>query len=297
MKAIILAEHSRVDLSPLTERIPHPLLPVAGKSILMHALELLHRGSVRRVEVVSPTRHKALAAAVDTGPLLGMEVSFAPDIKGITQSETHCLVMGLTHLPDVNLNEELARLGDLKVHALMPIRMTVCAQPVALLLPPHPNMNISSDWGDIHRTEAIQLPIGPKRLLATDSFANYQQANFHLVRGKFHHLKPAGREYVSGHRAAPKARVRSKSMRSHHGYFGSNCRVEKTASLDGHVVIGDRVVVGKGARIMDSIILDRTYVGVNTDISRAIVDRNLLIKVDTGVTMKIEDPVLLGATA
>ena len=61
------------------------------------------------------------------------------------------------------------------------------------------------------------------------------------------------------------------------------------------MVIGDRVVVGKGANVRDSIIFDRTYIGSNTDCSDAIIDGNLLIKVDTGVSLLLDDPVLFGA--
>ena len=57
------------------------------------------------------------------------------------------------------------------------------------------------------------------------------------------------------------------------------------------------MVVGKGANVRDSIIFDRTYVGSHTDCSDAIIDGNLLIKVDTGVTLLLDDPVLFGAIA
>jgi NDP-sugar pyrophosphorylase family protein len=297
MKAVIIAEHSRIDLRPLTDRIPHPLLPVAGKPILMHALELLHRGSFREVDVLSPDASRKLEAAMDTGPLLGMKVRFVPDLEGIGDLQTHCLLVGLTHLLDASWDEELEQFGDLKVHALMPIRMTVCARPVGLLLPPRSGSKIAPDWADIHQTEAIQMSIGPKQVLETDSFLNYQQANFSLLRGEYRYLTPAGREFISGHRAAPKARIRAHTSGSEYGYFGTRCRVDRTAALDGHVVIGDEAVIAKGARISDSIILDRTYIGANTDFSGAIVDRDLLIKVETGAAMEIRDPVLFGATA
>lgn len=91
--------------------------------------------------------------------------------------------------------------------------------------------------------------------------------------------------------------MKTKTHKSDFAFFGSSCRVDKTAALGGHVIIGERAVVGKGARIRDSIILDQTYIGANTDFSRAIVDRNLLIKVDTGVCLEIADPVLFGAVA
>lgn len=297
MKAIIIAENSQCRLSPLTDRIPHALLPLAGKSILQHVLELLHRSSIRNLVVVSPSFWAELKLATDTGPLIGMEVDFVPEVPDFQQLSEHSLIVGLRDIVDVDWNDILDGLGDMEIHALMPIRMTVSAEPVALVLPPSFWEKIADDWSDIHRTEAIDWPIGPKRVLATGTFADYHHSNFQLIRGEFNYLKPAGRQYSSGHRASPKARVHPTSNQADHSYFGSHCRVDKTARLSGDVIIGDRVVVGKGAHVRDSVIFDSTYIGSNIDCSDAIIDRNLLIRVDTGVCLELDDPVLLGTTA
>ena len=295
MKAIIIAENSQCLLSPLTDRTPHALLPVAGKTILMHALETLHRSAILDVTVVSPSYCAELASEIDTGPLIGMDVRFTPMIPEGEKMSDHILMIGLKDIVDTDWDDVLDDLGDLKVHALMSIRMTVCAQPVALVLPPGFGDRIPTDWGDVHLIDAIHWPIGPKKVMSTSTLRDYHQSNFLLLRGEFKYIKPAGREYSSGHRASPKARVNAKSIQSDHGYFGAHCRVDKTARLGGDVVIGDRVVVGKGANVRDSIIFDRTYIGSNTDCSDAIIDGNLLIKVDTGVSLLLDDPVLFGA--
>jgi NDP-sugar pyrophosphorylase family protein len=297
MKAIIIAEYSQCNLSPLTDRTPHPLLPLAGKSILMHALEILHRSSILDVEVIAPSLAAKLEDTIDTGHLIGMKVHFTAEIPEPRRISEHCLVVGLSELVDTDWDDVLNDLGDLKVHALIPIRLTVCAVTVALLLPPYSHVSISGDWSDNHHTDAIHYPIGPRRVVSTDSFAAYREANFRLLRGEFKYMKASGREYTSGHRSAPKARVRANSIQSDHGYFGSYCRVDKTARLSGDVILGDHVVVGKGARIRDSVIFDSTYIGSNTDCTDAIINGNLLIRVDTGVCLELDDPMLFGAIA
>jgi len=297
MKAIIIAENSQCLLSPLTDRTPHALLPVAGKTILMHALETLHRSAILDVTVVSPSHCAEYTSEIDTGPLIGMDVRFIPKIPDGEKMSVHTLVIGLNSIVDTDWDQMLDSLGDLKVHALIPIRMTVCAEPVALVLPPGFRDQIPVDWGNIHLVDAIHLPIGPKKVLSISTLKDYHQSNFRLLRNEFNHIKPAGREYSSGHRTSPKARVNAQSIQSDHGYFGAHCRIDKSARLSGDVIIGDRVVVGKGANVRDSIIFDRTYIGSNTDCSDAIIDRNLLIKVDTGVSLLLDDPVLFGAIA
>jgi NDP-sugar pyrophosphorylase family protein len=314
MRAIIIAEHSECQLSPLTARTPYPLLPLAGKPILMHALEVLHRSSIREVDVVSPELHQQLETEIDTGPFMGMTVRFVhamPDLKNASQ---HSLIVGLSDIVDTDWNDILDDLGDLDVHALIPIKMTMHAIPVAMLVPPHfgrsslnwtrPGLKysygnfddkISCDWSELHRTEAIQLPINPQYLISTGNFEDYYQANFALLKGKFNYMKSAGREYLTGHRSAPKARVNERSILSRHGYFGSYCRIDKTARLYGDVIIGNSAIVDKGARVSDSIICDNTYIGSNIDCRKAIVNGNLMVKVDTGVCIEIDDPVLFGA--
>lgn len=316
MRAIIIAEHSQCHLSPLTGRTPHPLLPLAGKPILMHALEVLHHSSIREIDVVSPNFCKQLESGIDVGPLMGMVVRFVPAVPDLQQSSQHSLIVGLSDIVDTNWDDALEELGDLHLHAMIPIRMTVYGVAVAMLVPPHFGQaevswsrpgsryrygdfddQISCDWNEIHRTEAIQLPISPDHLISTSTFESYYQANFDLLCGEFTYLKPSGREYQSGHRRAPKARVNDSSIQSQHGYFGAHCRIDKSARLHGDVIIGDYAVVDRGARISDSIIFDNTYIGSNIDCRKAIVNGNLMIKMDTGVCLEIDDPVLFGAIA
>jgi NDP-sugar pyrophosphorylase family protein len=297
MRAIILAEGSQCDLSPLTDHVPHPLLPLAGKSILLHALEALHRSSIRNVEIVAPTLHGRLEAAIDTGPILGMKVEFRPRMLDLRHSEEHCLIIGLSDLVDIDWNDIFDQLGELEYHALIPIRLMALGIPVALLIPPHFDGKVSCDWSDIRHTEATQYRVTATRLVRTTSVSDYYDANFRVLKGKYKYLTPAGRNFTLGHRASPKARINKKSIQSKHGYFGSNSKVDKSAQLCGTVILGDNVIVDRGARVSNSIIFDRTYIGANTNCTDAIISGNLMIKVTTGVCIKLDDPILFGAIA
>jgi len=294
MRAIILAESSQCDLSPLTDRIPHPILPLAGKPLLLHALEALHRSSIKNVEVVAPTLHSKLEDAIDTGPLLGMQVRFGVDMLDLRHSKEHCLIIGLRNLADTDWKGVFDQLGELEYHALVPIRMVAMGKPVALLIPPKFDGEVSCDWFDIYHTEAVQLPITAERLVSTNTVSKYYDANFRMLQGKYKFMTPAGREFAAGHHASPRARVSGNSIRSTHGYFGSNSKVDKSASLTGNIILGNNVIVDKGAHVSDSIIFDSTYIGANTDCSRAIVSGGLMIKVDTGLALELDDPVIFG---
>ena len=297
MRAIILAESSQTGLSPLTNHIPHALCPLAGKSLLVHALEALHRSSIRSVEVVAPTSHDQLKSATDIRPMLGMQVRFVPEMFDLRHSKEHCLIIGLQTLVDIDWNVVFNQLGELEYHALMAIKLMALGETVAMLIPANFEGEVSCDWNDIYKAEAIQIPIPTARLIRTNSVPAYFKANFDMVQGKYEYLTPAGREFTAGHRASPKARIHKKSIQTRHGYFGSNSKVDKSARLFGSVIMGNNVMVDKGARVSDSIILDSTYIGANTDCVDAIVSGNMMIKVRTGLCLEINDPLLFGAIA
>jgi NDP-sugar pyrophosphorylase family protein len=297
MKAIILAEHAEFDLSVLTDRVPHALLPMAGKTLLMHAMEALLRSNIQQIDVVAPTLHERLEADIDTAPLAGMEVRFLPETQGTERAEEQLLLVGLTHFPDVEWGQEQLHLGNLLTQCLLPIRLVVNAVPVALLIPPGVGGAVSNSWSDIHRTDAIQHSIGPQNILATGEIKSFYNSSLKLLKDEYRYLKPAGRKCASGHRASPRARIDTRSLTSEFGYFGSNCRIDKMARISGSVVVGDRAVIAGGAHIRDSIIFDRTHIGANVECSRSIVDRDLLINVDTGTCLRLDDPIPLGTAA
>jgi NDP-sugar pyrophosphorylase family protein len=295
MQAIIIADHSQCKLAPLSHQLPLPLLPLAGKPLLMHALESLHRAGIHEITVVAPASANQLQREIDTGPLLGMNVCFQHHPANLEDSETHSLVLGLRDMVDASWNDVLDRFGDLKLHARIPIRMIAQGIPIALLLPPGFSGQLPVDWADAHLLDAIQLPIGPLRLISAASLPEYHEANFRVLRGEIKALTPAGRFWTEGHRIGPKARVRPGSLHTHHAFLGAHCRVDRTARLEGQVIVGENAEIARGARVRDSIIMDNTYLGAKTDCTRSILCGDLLIRVDTGISIRLNDPLLFGA--
>lgn len=301
MRAIILAESSHCDLSPLTTHTPHALLPLSGKSILVHALESLHRNGIRKVEVVAPRFHRELETALCTDSQLGMSLRFAPRMLDLRHLSEHCLIIGLQNLVDVDWDEvfeefcEVDEPGQAEYHTFYPVKVMAHGEPVALLIPPDFEELVSCDWSEIDQTDAVQIPVSPEHLLKINSIATYHEANFQLLKNEYKYIKPAGRVFTSGHVAAPRVHVYARSLQSSYGYFGYNSKVDKSASLCGKVILGDNVVVDKGARISDSIVLDSTYIGANTNCTNSIVNGNLMIRVDTGVCVELDDPMLFSA--
>jgi len=286
-------------MAPLTDRIPHPLLPLAGKSILLHALQTLYRGSIREVDVVAPKLHDELELAVDTSSLRGMRVRFLTEYPDLQRSASLSLIIGLSNIFDVDWDELIDSLGVVRVHFLIPSMLRVGSTNVALVTPAFFSEDLSSDWNKIDKIEAvpIQLPDCDTCSVPTNSFVDYHNANFQLLRNRFDNLKPSGQKLASGYHVGRKSKLHNESLRSEHGYVGSHCRIEKSAWLSGDVVIGDNVVISSGTNVTNSIICDRTYIGENLDCRNSIVNGNLLIRVDTGACLELDDPELLAVIA
>jgi NDP-sugar pyrophosphorylase family protein len=299
MRAIILTENSRCDMSLLTDRIPHALLPLAGKSILLHVLQTLHRAEILDVDVVAPKRRDELHAAFDTSLVPGMRVRFVTECPDLGSSASLGLVIGLNELFDVDWEEMLYSLGVVKVHFLIPSMVKAGSTNVALITPPYFAEKLSSDWSEVAEIEsiAVQLSGYDNCHVSTNTFVDYYNANFKVLRCEFENLGPSGRKLASGYHIGRKSKLHNESLQSEHGYVGSRCHIEESASLIGDVVIGDQVVIASGTNVADSIICDNTYIGANLDCRNAIVNGNLLIRVDTGSCLELEDPALLGALA
>lgn len=107
---------------------------------------------------------------------------------------------------------------------------------------------------------------------------------------------PAGLPYSDQVWVDVGSRVHESSSAQGLALIGRNTRIHKNVELRGFVVIGDNVVVDEGTSIVDSVILDNTYVGKQTILEQAVVDKKILYRADLDTAMLIEDAFLLGAT-
>lgn len=84
MKAMILAAGQGTRLRPLTDRIPKPMVLVAGKSVLEHNLELLARHGVCEAVINLHHRPQAIVEYLGNGSRWGVHItySFEPELLG-----------------------------------------------------------------------------------------------------------------------------------------------------------------------------------------------------------------------
>ena len=79
MKAMILAAGRGERMRPITDRIPKPLVPVAGKPLIVYHLEALARACVHDVVINLAYRGAQIREALDDGSRYGVRITYSDE--------------------------------------------------------------------------------------------------------------------------------------------------------------------------------------------------------------------------
>ena len=79
MKAMVLAAGRGERMRPITDRIPKPLVPVAGKPLIVYHIESLARAGVRDIVVNLSHLGAQIPAALGDGSSLGVRIAYSDE--------------------------------------------------------------------------------------------------------------------------------------------------------------------------------------------------------------------------
>lgn len=141
-----------------------------------------------------------------------------------------------------------------------------------------------------------------------DTFTDYYEAQSFMLRsaldgtlagnGKpsIQHLALDGRRVAQGIWIGHNTVVHPTTRFALPVYIGDNCLIGRDAELGPDVVIGQNVIVDDEATISHSTILDNTYVGQLVMADRRLVNKGLVVDINTAEYVQIVDEYLLGST-
>ena len=309
MRALVFADRLGAELEPLTEKLAVPLLPIAGKELLVYTIEELVNVGIRDLIVVASAHaEQSGASTLGDGQRWGAHIRYVLS-RG---EELPSAVWPRLNLADaeavVVLRGDVLRSpitkGFLDQAQSKTGAFAFCGveeDPRGSLFLLRPgcteigNLVDGLSWGNPKALPAEGgCVVSDARLNCLENLPAFHRANLDLVAGRFPGLGVVGRSVALGLHAGRRATVSPKSLKKGVAYVGANSRVHPEAELLGEVVIGDDVVVDRAATVRDSVILPRTYVGELVEVGNAIVSGNHLIRVDTGAMLKISEAFLLG---
>ena len=195
MRAMILAAGRGERMRPLTDRCPKPLLPAAGKPLIVYHLERLAAAGFHEVVINHAHLGEQLVAALGNGSDWGLSITWSPEPVGALETAGG-IRQALAHLDEGNDSPFLVINGD--IYCDWPIRPpTLAANDQAHLVlvdnpPQHPAGDFTLNGARVSDKSAET----PTLTFAGIGF--YRPSLFHtLVAGHAAKLAPLLREAMA----------------------------------------------------------------------------------------------------
>ena len=307
MRTIILADRLGHELFPLTDRTCPALLPVAGKSVLEHNLDMLANAGIKRAVIVIGSFADQVRTQFEFGRRWGMELDYwhtrgeeGPNAVLAQlprqQNDDELLIIrgDMIRTPGflIEFLEQAAKRDCPVLHGVFAGQasgLCLCRTQQADLSPLH--------WPSL----AQGLPVPSEssvelldaKVYRLESLANFHQANLDAAAGRVAGLTIPGRQTALGLTQGRNSKVSSRSLKVGIAFVGNGSEVHSTAELNHEVVISDQVIVDRYAILTDTVVLPNTYVGELVNLSHSIARGSDLIRVDINTHIHVTDAFLL----
>jgi NDP-sugar pyrophosphorylase family protein len=313
MKTILLANRLAPELSPLTELTCAALLRVAGKPLLIHAIESVAAARLTDIIVVVAPFADHVEKLLGDGVRWGMRFTY---LKARGDECPDALIRRLDARPDEDLlvvRGEILRtpiVAEFVARAVSTepamVAATIAGIPAGILLvrappwDPHQACNLiglARDGGNrtARKKSGTAIDFSDARLSTVESLRDFHRANLDAAAGRFPGLIIPGRKLMPGVTVGRKTRLPTSALKGRPVFVGSRCRVAADAELMSEVVVSSDVVIDRRATLRSAVIMPHTYIGELVEVVDAIVSGHMLIHVETGVVTRVTDSFLLAS--
>ena len=310
MKTLLLADRHGDELEPLTDRIATALLPVAGKPMLVHTIEEIVLSGIADVEVVVGPFSDQIKDLLKGGERWGLNVTFQLTrgersvdaiaeharaegeeadlllVRGDVMRSAGALAAFIEHARAAEADFTQAWIGDqdagmwfMRGRSEIPSVTAWNLDDEDELVPLEPSTRLSLDGHEVHRIVSL---------------SEYHRINVRVATQDIEGIAPVGRERRPGFWAAPRAQVRSVSVRESGIIVGLRCDVDGEAMLEAGAVLSENIYVDRHATVRNSVVLPNTYVGEMVSLDGVIAWQNMLIDAESGAVTEVADDFILG---
>lgn len=307
MEAIVCANRSGWELSPLDRHYCPALLPIANRAVIEYTLDDLAEAGVSRVRMVVSNQAREIEALVGRGEKWGLRVEY--HLSKVEESvaavvprlgldpQTPCLFVRGDVLRSPNLKNLVVMAESLDGETMQPLLGRRNAG-IAILRPASERLK-ELEWPLITPTDTrgrvIELMHGECCMLQT--WRDLLAANLLVASHALPGLAPRGAvrpsaqaEFYTGSHCRLPALEPQKGC----GVIGAHCSLDKTCELRGVVVIGTGAVIDRASRIQDALVMPHTYLGPGLALEGKIVCGDLLLDPATGGWIQVSDRDLMG---
>lgn len=311
MKTILLANRIAPELAPLTERTCAALLRVAGKPLLIHAIESLAAAHLSDIMIVVSPFADQVEQMLGEGARWGLHFTYVTAhaeecpsavIQRVGQSlDAGALVVRGEILRTPIIAEFLDRTASNEAWA---IAANIQSAPAGVLLlrtaleDQHAGCDLMGlfhgrDNRRIRSQHEASIDFRNARLSTIESLHEFHRVNLDVATGRFPGLIIPGREIMPGVTVGRKTRLPVSAIKGTSIFVGSRCQVAASAELMSEVVVSSDVVIDRHAILRSAVIMPHTYIGELVEIADAIVAGDILIHVDSGAVTRVTDSFLL----
>ena len=330
MKAIILPTTKTSELEPLTSWTPEFLLPVVNKPIVEHLIELLARHHIVDITLILKHMPYETELYFKDGSRWGVHLSYSllGNYRGITDALGHidsskfdetflCLPADIVTDLDISkfinvqsqgqwdiclanpgvgydyldLNEATSE--DIQAIGLHPLIMT--GEALKFLSKTKTPEASPSDPDLSGRKLKVANPnLFPFICHRITSLTDLYTANRCTLEGDFKSILIPGKKMRTGFWLGRHCRIHPGARLEGPLLVGDHCSIEAETTIGPGSIIGDHVIIDQGASVLDSMVLNHTYVGPHAEIKDTLLKKNWMFQIPSKLHVHLGDDLILG---
>ena len=296
---VLLEPPPAEQLQPLLVRRSLAMLPVAGKPIIQLWLEHINLMGFTSVSIGVRDFPQALRNLVGDGSRWGLSIQIHALTDTMTTEDAvrHIgmngpqLVASLNAIPTQNLSFLLSRLTHQNPAEQALLNNDTAEQPLVYL-----STDTSGESTVTTSNRAARLPLANHLFLTIDSVKSLWTVNEALLKREIFDPLHAGFEVdpgifmETGVQVKPGVNIQGPVKVGQNSYIGKNVKISK------NVVIGACVIIEDGCELENTVLLDNTHVGAESNLSNVIIDGASVYSLQGDTFTWINDPSILGWT-
>lgn len=306
MRAVIIAMGENSALSSLLHFKPSPLLHVIDKPIVFHLLDFLSScKEISNYDIFLCQHAEIIEAALGDGNRWGVRLNYHlvrnplypySTLRTVAKGwqDKHLLIASGESLPKISKEDFLSLIENPK-----PSMWTF------------PNGNWSG-WGIVPVGELSKLALNttPKDferslskslirqefspLIEITSMSGLKNSNIRaLFPSSTLHYPPTAHAAGDGLWISRAVSLHPTVELKPPLFIGENCQIKEHAVIGPYTVIENSCIVDSGSKISNTLVLQHSYIGQKLSLTKAIVDRSLLVNIPLNTEVIIQDDFIL----